>query len=198
MIHSYAHTAGRAATTLFALLATCVGLAACGGSSGSTSSTAATSTSAATKGGSTAAIKAHLASLHQCLAQQGITLVGPGGSPSASVVLGVGAKLPSGVTREQYEAAFRKCSGARLTSTSPAYTAVLTRYVACMRSHGVNLPPPNTSGAGPVLDTKGVNTRGAAYKAALAKCARLLQRAISAGPEAGASLGRSTGTTATP
>jgi hypothetical protein len=198
MIHRNVHTSGRAATTLLALLATCVGLAACGGSSSSSSSTAARKTSPAAKGGSTAAITAHLASLHECLAHQGITLVGPGGSPSSSLVLGVDAKLPSGVTREQYEAAFRKCSGALSTSTSPAYTAVLARYIACMRSHGVNLPPPNTSGGGPVLDTKGLNTRSAGYRAALAKCGPLLQRAISAGPEAGSALGKSTGTTATP
>jgi hypothetical protein len=39
-----------------------------------------------------------------------------------------------------------------------------------MRENGVNLPAPNTSGKGPVFDTKGINTSSAAFKSAESKC----------------------------
>jgi hypothetical protein len=39
-----------------------------------------------------------------------------------------------------------------------------------MRENGVNLPTPNTSGNGPVFNTKNVNTTSAAFKSATAKC----------------------------
>ena len=43
-----------------------------------------------------------------------------------------------------------------------------------MVKNGVKLPAPNTSGKGPIFNTKGINTKSAAFKAADAKCAREL------------------------
>jgi hypothetical protein len=43
-----------------------------------------------------------------------------------------------------------------------------------MRTHGVKLPPPNGSGNGPLLDTKGIDTKATAYRSAQAHCARIL------------------------
>jgi hypothetical protein len=54
-----------------------------------------------------------------------------------------------------------------------------------MRKNGVNLPAPNTSGKGPVFDTKGIDTSGARFKAADAKCVRELAPAGAGGPGAG-------------
>ncbi len=61
-----------------------------------------------------------------------------------------------------------------------------------MRYNGVNVPTPNTSGNGPVFSTKGINTAGAQFRAAEAKCRSSLAgtfeaaqvRAPQAGPEA--------------
>ena len=39
-----------------------------------------------------------------------------------------------------------------------------------MRENGVNLPAPNTSGKGPVFNTKGINTSSTAFKSAESKC----------------------------
>ena len=39
-----------------------------------------------------------------------------------------------------------------------------------MRENGVNVPKPNTSGNGPVFDTRGLNTQSAAFRTAQSKC----------------------------
>jgi hypothetical protein len=48
------------------------------------------------------------------------------------------------------------------------------RFAACMRKHGVSLPAPNTSGKGPIFDSRGFDPHGAAFKAADRRCARRL------------------------
>ncbi len=59
---------------------------------------------------------------------------------------------------------------------SPAYKAALTKFAACMRENGVNVPAPNTSGNGPIFNTKGIDTHSAQFKAAEKKCQSLLTR----------------------
>ena len=54
--------------------------------------------------------------------------------------------------------------------TTPTVVAALNKFAACMRSNGVNVPAPNTSGSGPLFDTKGLDTTSASFKAAEAKC----------------------------
>jgi len=49
-----------------------------------------------------------------------------------------------------------------------------TTFAACMRKHGVSLPAADTSGKGPIFDTKGLHPRSATFKAADRKCAREL------------------------
>jgi hypothetical protein len=59
-----------------------------------------------------------------------------------------------------------------------------------MRENGVNVPEPNTSGNGPVFDTKGLNTNSAQFRAAELKCRldlRLALRPGAAGGPSGAS-----------
>ncbi len=176
------------------LLLACLGLAACGGSSsaGSTSANAsATAPRGATGAGGPAGTR--FTAVRECLQKNGITLPqrppgrrgGPPGGPSGPSgprgFLGGGAgsggpQLPNGVTRAQLQAALKKCGaggqlqrrGGRLKS--PAYQAALTKFAACMRDNGVNLPAPNTSGSGPIFSTKGLNTAGAQFRSAELKC----------------------------
>jgi hypothetical protein len=60
-----------------------------------------------------------------------------------------------------------------------------------MRENGVNLPPPNTSGRGPVFNTKGIDTNSSTFKTAQSKCRTMLRGAFGAGggPPGGAPSG---------
>jgi hypothetical protein len=53
-----------------------------------------------------------------------------------------------------------------------------------MRENGVDLPTPNTSGNGPVFNTKGINTTSSTFKTAAAKCQSDLPGAARAGGRA--------------
>jgi hypothetical protein len=88
------------------------------------------------------------------------------------------------VTRAQYEAALKKCGvhvftggGARFTN-NPAFKTALAKYAECLRQNGVNVPAPNTSGKGPVFDTKGIDTSSPQFKAATTKCRSTLTGAF--------------------
>jgi hypothetical protein len=50
------------------------------------------------------------------------------------------------------------------------FRQLLTVYANCLRQNGIKIPPPNTSGKGPLLSLKGVDTKGSQYKAAITKC----------------------------
>ena len=196
-----------AAATVLVLLLACLGLAACGGSSSSSSGTTAT-TSASTGTGAKGANAGRFAAVRECLQKNGVTLPafkpGQHGQPQARGPFGGGAgaagsaggpQLPKGVTRAQYEAALKKCgagkfsgrSGGGARFKSPAFQAALAKFATCMRENGVNVPAPNTSGNGPVFDTKGIDTTSAKFKAAEAKCQSDLSGAFRRGPGAGGS-----------
>lgn len=64
---------------------------------------------------------------------------------------------------------------------SAAGRAALTKFAQCMRENGVNLPAPNTSGNGPVFNTKGINASSSAFKTAQSKCRSDLRGAFGAG-----------------
>jgi hypothetical protein len=87
------------------------------------------------------------------------------------------------VTRAQYEAALKKCGGGAFRGggarfKNPVFRQTLTRFAACMRENGVNLPAPNTSGNGPIFDTKGLNTTSSKFAKAQAKCRSALRGAF--------------------
>jgi hypothetical protein len=160
-------------------------LASCGGSS-NTSSTA-TASAAASPPGAGASGGGRFAALRECLAKNGITLPRrtPGQGRGGVLPGGAGAarRLPAGVTRAQFEAAVKKCGGlprggslggARRLN-NPAFTAALAKFAACMRSGGVKLPEPNTSGKGPVFNTTGVDTNSPQFRSARAKCQSALR-----------------------
>lgn len=174
------------AAAVAALLLASVALAACGSSSSGSSSTTAAATANATASTGGAAIRGRFSAIRECLQKNGITLPKrtPGGQrpPGGGVLGGGGPHLPAGVTRAQYEAALKKCGGdfarrgfggARFSS--PAAKAALVKFTACMRQAGVNIPAPNTSGNGPIFNTKGINTATPQFKAATTKCMAVLR-----------------------
>jgi len=191
-----------AAATVLILLLACLGLAACGGSSSSSSSsTAAAATSTSTGTGAKGPNAGRFAAMRECLQKNGVTLPafkpGQHGGPQARGPFGgtSGRQLPKGVNKAKYEAALKKCGGGNFAGRggggarfkSPAFQAALAKFASCMRENGVNVPAPNTSGSGPVFDTKGIDTSSAQFKAAEAKCQSDLSGAFRRGPGAGGS-----------
>jgi hypothetical protein len=183
-----------AAAAALLLLLVSLALAACGGSSTSSSTNA--SATAATTGTSTNAagpLGGRFKALRECLQKSGITLPQrtPGQRPRSggggSLGGGGGPQLPQGVTRTRYEAALKKCGatrgffGAGRRLSNPSFTKALAKFAACMRQSGVNLPEPNTSGNGPVFNTKGLNTASAQFRSAETKCRSNLQGAFGTG-----------------
>jgi hypothetical protein len=195
----HANTGSRrpAVAAVVVLLLACLGLAACGGSSSTTSTTGTTSSSAnatstgtgssTTSTGSTSTspagpgggrFGARFAAIRECLQKNGITLPkrtpGTHGPPPGTSRLG----LPKGVTPKQYGAAVKKCGGGVFAGggggarrlNNPVFKAALAKYGACLRQNGINVPAPNTSGNGPIFDTKGVNTASPQFKSASTKC----------------------------
>jgi hypothetical protein len=195
MSHINIHRRKPAAAVLVLVLAALL-LAACGGSSSTTSSSTVPSASTSTTpGGGAGAGGGRFSALRECLQKQGITLPRRSpGTPGTGGLLGSGSgqgpTLPSGVSRAQFEAATKKCGGANFARggrarNNPARTSALTAFAACMRTNGVNLPAPNTSGKGPVFNTSGLNTNSAQFKGAQAKCASALQGALAGGRAGG-------------
>ena len=189
------------------LLLACLGLAACGGSSKS-SSTSTNASAATTTTGTTGAKGPNAAASRRCANACRRTASRCRNGPRARNVHPVepaafsvvarragagGPQLPKGVTRAQYEAALKKCGGGAFAGRggarfkSPAFQAALAKFATCMRENGVNVPAPNTSGSGPVFDTKGIDTSSAQFKAAETKCQSDLRGAFRRGPGAGGS-----------
>jgi hypothetical protein len=203
-----------ASAAVLVLVLACLGLAACGSSSGSSSSTSASGASTTTgSSGSTGARGANadrFAALRECMQKNGITLPQrapgqqrrPPGAAGGFLGGGAGAgrpsgaggpPLPKGVTRAQYEAAVKKCGGGKFANRggsgarfkSPVFQAALAKFASCMRQNGVSVPAPNTSGSGPVFNTKGIDTSSSQFKAAEAKCQSDLTTAFRHGAGAG-------------
>jgi hypothetical protein len=196
-----------AAATLVFLLAALL-LTACGGSSKSSSSTAAASAKTTTNGAGAkgaGANGARFTALRECLQKNGVTLArrtqGQRGAPGAGgggFRGGAGPQLPKGVTQSQFQAALKKCGGANFGRGGKGFggagqTQRLAKFSACMAKNGVKLPAPNTSGKGPIFNTKGVDTSSAAFKAADAKCMSELTPAGGGRPGAGGSPGAGPG-----
>jgi hypothetical protein len=195
-----------AAAAVLACLLAALLLSACGGSSkGSTSSaTSASATGApnapnapnATGGGKPGGPgAARFEALRECLQKNGITLPartpgqrGAPGTGSGGFRGGAGRQLPKGVTQAQFQAALKKCGGTnflRRGRFGAGAAQGYAKFASCMAKNGVKLPAPNTSGKGPIFNTKGIDTKSAAFKAADAKCARELGRGRPGSPQGG-------------
>lgn len=188
-----------------AVLGACCTLAACGSSASSATNPASTSSSEASKSTQEASKSpqgggsSRFTALRSCLAKQGITLPAPsgkrppGGSRGGGGLLGGGGgrfRPPAGVSATQFQEALKKCGGGNVGGAarfnSPTAKAALTKFVACMRENGVNLPTPNTSGNGPVFNTAGINTASSTFKSAQSKCQSDLQGRFGGGAPNGA------------
>jgi hypothetical protein len=189
------------------LALTALVLASCGGSSSSTSTSAtqasaakappgiATTTSPATTSPATTtpkrssgpeSLRKGVLALRECLARNGVNLPKPGSGK-------IGA-LPPGVSKAQYQAAIRKCAPTASLPSTPGsvggtkgarpgrFQKALESFAACMRAHGIKLPAPNPHGTGPIFETKGINTRSAAFRAATAACRSTLRSALPTQP----------------
>jgi hypothetical protein len=173
---------------LLLALALALTLSACGGGS----STKTTNKLAATAPGSaetTRQPRPTFAKLRECLVKNGINL--PKQHGFGSLLGSLQRKLPPGVSRSDFEGVMKKCGGAPLLRggtrgfgrvRSPAFQAALKRFAACMRSAGVNVPEPNTSGKGPIFSTEGLNPKSPTFRKASAKCAGQLAGAFK-GPQ---------------
>jgi hypothetical protein len=162
----------RRLASLVAILAVlAAAISACGGSSKDPSKRVTTTA------GVPREVEARSASVHRCLLKQGVNL------PERSAATAGASRLPKGVTSAELKAALEKCSagpqlggiGGGATSTVSANLAQRSvQFATCMRSHGIKLPPPNTSAGAPVISSKGVDTSSPAYTKAEAQCARKL------------------------
>ena len=183
-----------AALAALALALVAVLLAACGGSSASTSANGSTaSASASASAGATStppggppakARGARLLAFRECLSKNGINLPkrppGERGLGRGGFLGSLARELPKGITRAQYEAALKKCGapGRPLHPfQSQAAKTSLAKFAACMRQNGVKLPEPNTSGSGPIFNTKGLDIGGPTFRTAEVKCAADLRQA---------------------
>jgi hypothetical protein len=171
--------APRGALYTIAMLAVGCMLAACGSaSSSSTTASAAASGSGSTTGSTTASSgaggfnSARRAQLVACLKQHGVTLpsrpAGAGGGAPGSGG-GTGTGTGTSTTRRRgffgggafannpkMQAAFKACGANFGARGGGAFAgrlshAAVTKYVACVRQHGYNLPNPNFSGKGSVF-----------------------------------------------
>jgi hypothetical protein len=168
-------------------------LTACGSSSSSTSVSATAST---TKGGAQGGRASRFAAVRECLQKNGIALpTGTPGQPASGggFLAGGAPRLAKGVTAAQYQAAIKKCGGfprgGRFGGptnriNNPAFKQALAKFAACLGENGVKVPTPNTSGKGPIFNTKGLNVNSAKFKAAQTKCSGLLRSTFQPAPGA--------------
>jgi hypothetical protein len=184
-----AQTAANAAATGTTTTGTTTGTSTSGSTSTGTSSTGTTSTgttSTGTTAGPSAATR--YAATRTCLSKKGITVPQQAG---AGGFLGGGAQLPKGMSRAQFAEALQSCGagfngnhfgkrgkGFHNPFNNPRFHAALTRFAACLRQNGIDIGEPNTSGKGPIFDTKGINTGSSQFKAAEATCRSTLLYAL--------------------
>lgn len=64
--------------------------------------------------------------------------------------------------------------GVRPELNNPVVKAAYTKFAACMRENGVDVPPPNTSGKGPVFNSKYLKLSNPTFRAADRKCRSIL------------------------
>jgi hypothetical protein len=163
----------RPTSAALVLVLACLALSACGGSSNTGTSARSASTGTASspqlKG-----LARRFEAVRECMQRNGVKL-------SSTGILG---GLPKGVSRAAYTAALKKCGGAKAggiagapagRAGSPAYRRAVLAFSACLRAQGLAVPAPNTSGEGPIFDSKGLDTTSAKYKAAQSHCAGTLR-----------------------
>lgn len=163
------------AALLAALLSASVGFGACGGSSNNWKSTAiatSTSVSASTSRSSkTAGEGLSVPRRRLPLPRKPSTLSGRNvseGNPESGSTPGRGVRLEN-----------------------PVFRRGLVKFAVCLRQNGVEVPAPNTSGSGPVLDTNAIDTNSPEFRIAEAKCRNYVGGAFFHRPSVGGPPGSS-------
>lgn len=160
------------------ILVTALVLAACGSSSNTSSSSAggsgsgnasgSASGSAANRTKFTACLKAHGVTLPTRRAGQGGAPPGggeggapPGGGQGGAPAGGGQGRPPGGgfgggaggrFNNPKFQAALKACGGGNFSRRRfTPNKAAITKYVACVKAHGYNLPAPNFSGKGAIF-----------------------------------------------
>jgi hypothetical protein len=151
---------GARAIALPLLILACGGLAACGSSSSTTTTTGA---GASTGTGASA---------------------GTGTSPSSN------GKAAGGSTGATSSGATSAPSGTAITApptsraksrlNSTRFQQALIVFADCLRRHGLPIPQPNTSGKGPIFNTRGVDTTSPKFRQARQQCRGTLLKALRA------------------
>lgn len=177
--------ANAAATSTPTTGATATGTTPSGTSSNGTSSTGTSSSSTGTTPTTPAGQpnEARYNAVRECLAQKNIVLPQRTQGAAGLVAGGNGIKVPKGMSHAQLTEALMACNvkytGGHVAhpgSTGPGHPLperfhrVLARFAACLRQNGVPVGEPNTSGKGPLFNTKGINTGSPQFRAAAAKC----------------------------
>jgi hypothetical protein len=130
--------------------------------------------------------------MRECLKKNGVELPQPKAGERGGFLRG--GTLPKGTTRAKLQSALSKCGGGRAagaprfgTRDRAGLQKAFAKFATCMRSNGVNVPTPNTSGKGPIFSTKGLNTQSSQFKSATKKCRPVLSSAF---PRRGAAPGQ--------
>jgi hypothetical protein len=176
----------RGALGVCALVVVCVGLSACGGSSPTSSNSSAPSAAAATR---TTTVHGSVPLSTKTTSEgEADRKAAPrsAGRPLLACVhareLGTGSSKEASAARDR--AVVRECANHFFAPKSPGplgsatYRAALVSFSTCMRSHGVALHAPNTSGKGPIFPAKGIDVRSSAFRKASEACRAILTAAI--------------------
>lgn len=179
------------------VVATALVLVACGSSSDTSSSSSRSGGSAsAAAGGANAAARTKFVA---CLKAHGVTLpnrppgarrrpnggegggfgggggfFGGGGNGRPNGAGGPGGAGSSRFNNPKMRAALQACGGGRFPQRrSTPNRAAVTKFVACVKQHGYNLPAPNFSGKGPIFPSS--IERDKKFQAAVKPCASQLR-----------------------
>lgn len=157
------------------LILACSGLAACGSSSSTTGSNAAATGSAGAAATSSPASAATTKATGTSgstgsAASAGSGASSAGGSGSASNSTSSTATRSSGAAAAQGKSRFGNTH----------FRQALVVFADCLRRNGVPIPQPNTTGKGPLFDTRGLDTTSPKFRQARQKCRSTLLSALRA------------------
>jgi len=69
--------------------------------------------------------------------------------------------------------------------STPTAKHALTKFASCLRTNGIKVPEPNTSGKGPIFNAEGLGASSAKFAAAESKCRSDLRAVFAQRPGAG-------------
>ncbi len=161
-------TSGRASLAAIGL-SVAILLAGCGGSSpssGRRTAAAATTTSSLSSANGTATRQSDTTT-SSTRAEASRSHTGTAAKPQVENTRSSSRTETTSTTATQ---AGRSASAANTARLRAALTEAATKYVSCLRQHGVNVPAPQASAHGPVIDAKHLNTKSPTFERASLAC----------------------------